>query len=63
MCSTTARPGCLIESNAHRKSGDALKWGDIELFMVQNPDDASHREVIMRVMHRLIKGRRNEDRL
>ncbi|CAI7628049.1 unnamed protein product [Penicillium manginii] len=62
MCSSTARPGCLIESNAHRKTGDALKYKDIELFMVKHPQDPSRRELLLKVKHRLIKGRRNMGR-
>ncbi|OGE55433.1 hypothetical protein PENARI_c004G04263 [Penicillium arizonense] len=60
MCSTTARPGTLIESNAHENIGDALKWKDVALFMVKHPEDPNRRELLMRVRHRLMKRRRNK---
>ncbi|KAJ5089482.1 hypothetical protein N7532_008166 [Penicillium argentinense] len=61
MCSTTARPGTLIESNAHENAGDVLKWKDVALFMVKHPQDPNRRELLMRVKQRLIKRRRNKE--
>jgi hypothetical protein len=37
--STSARPGTLVESSGYIRSNDALKWKDIELYMVKHPED------------------------
>lgn len=60
MTSTTARPGTLIESSGYLHGNDALKWKDIELYMVTHPDCPTSQVLLMRVRHRLNKGRRNE---
>ncbi|PYI25427.1 hypothetical protein BP00DRAFT_490913 [Aspergillus indologenus CBS 114.80] len=60
MASTSARPGTLVESSGYLKSGDALKWKDIELYMVKHPDDPSCQVLLIRVKHRLNKGKRNK---
>jgi len=43
-----------------RKGKDALKWKDIELFMVKHPEEPSCQTLLMRVRHRLNKGKRNQ---
>jgi hypothetical protein len=60
MTSTSARPGTLIESSGYLHENDALKWKDIELFMVKHPEYPTSQVLLMRVRHRLNKGRRNE---
>ncbi|KAF3394006.1 hypothetical protein F1880_005516 [Penicillium rolfsii] len=60
MTSTSARPGTLIESSGYIHENDALKWKDIELFMVKHPEQPTSQVLLMRVRHRLNKGRRNE---
>ena len=61
MTSTTARPGTLVVSSGYmRKGNDALKWKDIELFMVKHPEDPTCQTLLMRVRHRLNKGKRNQ---
>ncbi|PYI07380.1 FluG domain protein [Aspergillus sclerotiicarbonarius CBS 121057] len=60
MCSTSARPGTLVLSSGYMRSNDALKWGDVELYMVKNPEDPTCHVLLMRVKHRLNKGRRNK---
>ncbi|KAJ5084902.1 hypothetical protein NUU61_009481 [Penicillium alfredii] len=60
MTSTSARPGTLIESSGYLHENDALKWKDIELFMVKHPENPTSQMLLMRVRHRLNKGRRNE---
>ncbi|KAJ5090353.1 hypothetical protein N7532_009037 [Penicillium argentinense] len=55
-----ARPGTLIESSGYLHENDALKWKDIELFMVKHPDSPTSQVLLIRVKHRLNKGRRNE---
>ncbi|RHZ55164.1 uncharacterized protein CDV56_105607 [Aspergillus thermomutatus] len=59
MTSTSARPGTLIESSGYMRSNDALKWKDIELYTVKHPDDPNCQVLLMRVKHRLNKGKRN----
>jgi hypothetical protein len=53
-------PGTLIESSGYLHGNDALKWKDIELYMVTHPDCPTSQVLLMRVRHRLNKGRRNE---
>lgn len=60
MTSTSARPGTLIESSGYIHENDALKWKDVELFMVKHPEYPSSEVLLMKVRHRLNKGRRNE---
>lgn len=59
MTSTSARPGTLIESSGYMRSNDSLKWKDVELYMVKHPEDPNCQMLLMRVKHRLNKGRRN----
>ncbi|PYH94545.1 FluG domain protein [Aspergillus ellipticus CBS 707.79] len=60
MTSTSARPGTLVESSGYLRVNDALKWKDIELFMVKHPDEEGSQVLLMRVTHRLNKGVRNQ---
>ncbi|KAI9037217.1 uncharacterized protein KD926_000723 [Aspergillus affinis] len=60
MASTTARPGTLIASGEYLIENDSLKWKDIELFMVKDPELSGGKVLIARVRHRLNKGSRNE---
>ncbi|CAG8079571.1 unnamed protein product [Penicillium nalgiovense] len=60
MASTSARPGTLTLSTGYMRGNDALKWKDIELFMVKDPEDPGSQILLMKVQHRLNKGRRNE---
>ena len=61
MTSTTAHPGTLVVSSGYmRKGKDTLKWKDIELFMVKHPEELSCQTLLMRVRHRLNKGKRNQ---
>ncbi|KAL4860754.1 hypothetical protein BDV12DRAFT_181157 [Aspergillus spectabilis] len=39
MTSISAHPRTLIESSGYMRSNDALKWKDIELFMVKHPEE------------------------
>jgi hypothetical protein len=58
MTSTSARPGTLIESSGYIHENDALKWKDIEHFMVKHPEQPTSQVLLMRVRHRLNKERR-----
>ncbi|QSS61814.1 hypothetical protein I7I51_03991 [Histoplasma capsulatum] len=63
MTATSARPGTLVCNTGYcRKEKDALCWGDIELFMVMDPDRSTCRVLLMHVKHRLNKGKRNRGR-
>lgn len=62
MTSTMVRPGTLVVSSGYmRKGKDALKWKDIELFMVKHLEEPTCQMLLMRVRHRLNKGKRNQD--
>ncbi|OXV07667.1 hypothetical protein Egran_04567 [Elaphomyces granulatus] len=50
MTSTSARPGTLVESSGYMRSNDALKWKDIELYMVKHPEDPACEVLLMRVL-------------
>lgn len=63
MTATSARPGTLVLSSGYCREGrDALCWGDIELFMVIDPERPNCKVLLMRVRHRLNKGKRNKGR-
>lgn len=59
MNSTSARPGTLVEPSGYM-SDDALKWKDIELYMVKNPEDPKCQVLLMRISHRLNKVKGNK---
>jgi len=42
------------------RSNDALKWEDIELYVVKHPDDPTCQVLLMKATHRLNKGKRNK---
>ncbi|KAG5301230.1 FluG domain-containing protein [Histoplasma ohiense] len=60
MTATAARSGTLLESSGYCRTNDALRWGDIELFMVTDPEYPSCQVLLMRVTHRLNKGKWNK---
>ncbi|KAH3307662.1 hypothetical protein KXV87_007711 [Aspergillus fumigatus] len=60
MSSTSARPGTLVESEGYMRRPDSLKWKDIELYMVKHPENPACQTLLMRVTHRLNKGKRNK---
>ncbi|OQE18876.1 hypothetical protein PENFLA_c020G03493 [Penicillium flavigenum] len=49
MASTSARPGTLVETSGYMRSNNALKWQDIELYMVKNPEDPKCQVLLIRV--------------
>jgi hypothetical protein len=61
MTSTSARPGTLLESSGYFKSNDALKWGDIEIFMVKIPRHPNCKVLLVRSSIALIKGRETKE--
>ncbi|KMU88075.1 hypothetical protein CIHG_05843 [Coccidioides immitis H538.4] len=60
MTGTSARPGTLLESSGYCRTNDSLLWGDIELFMVMDPEHPTCQVLLMRVKHRLNKRKRNK---
>ncbi|KAL4770669.1 hypothetical protein BDW60DRAFT_223770 [Aspergillus nidulans var. acristatus] len=60
MSSTSARPGTLVESEGYMRRPCSLKWKDIELYMVEHPENPACQTLLMRVKHRLNKGKRNK---
>lgn len=56
-----AHPGTLVMFFEYmRKGKDTLKWKDIKLFMVKHPEEPSCQTLLIRVRHRLNKGKRNQ---
>lgn len=60
ITSTSARPGTLVESSGYIRVTNALKWKDIELYIVKHPDDPRGQVLLIKVTHRLNKGKRNK---
>ncbi|KAJ6076675.1 FluG domain protein [Penicillium canescens] len=60
MVSTSARPGTLVLSSCYEEENDALKWKDIDLYMVKHPEYPDAQVLLMRARHRLNKGKRNQ---
>jgi len=57
---TSARPGTIVEGGGYRNTNDCLKYKDIELFKVRDPEDTSKHILIMKIRLRLMKGKRNK---
>jgi hypothetical protein len=57
--STTARAGSIVESSGYYGQNDCIKYGDIRIYAVRDPDNPGHVMLLMLVMIRLLKGRRN----
>ncbi len=60
MVYTSARPGALVEGNGYYDTNDCLKYKDIEIFKVRDPEMPSRNILIMMVTLRLMKGKRNK---
>jgi hypothetical protein len=54
LTSSSARPGTLVEASGYIRSNNELKWEDV------NPEDPTCQVLLMRVKHRLNKGKRNK---
>ena len=50
----------ITPSSGYMKSNDTVEWKDIELYMVKLPKDPACQGLLMRVTHRLNKGKRNK---
>lgn len=59
MVYTTARPSTILPGNKSN-SNDCIKYKDIELFKVRDPEDKSNHILVMKIRLRLMKGRRNK---
>lgn len=60
FCSgTAARPGTVIEGGGYYDEDDALKYKDIKIHLVRDPDRPSMKSLLMLVTLRLMKGYRN----
>ncbi|KAI9770756.1 MAG: hypothetical protein M1840_003006 [Geoglossum simile] len=60
MAYTSARPGALVEGSGYYNTGDCLKYKDIEIFKVRDPECPSRNILIMTVILRIMKGKRNK---
>lgn len=56
---TSARPSTILQGRGKRDN-DSLKYKDIQLFKVRNPQDRSKHIFIMMIRLRLMKGKRNK---
>ncbi|EJD38325.1 hypothetical protein AURDEDRAFT_172564 [Auricularia subglabra TFB-10046 SS5] len=56
------RPGGIWESTCYVGTNQALKYGDLEVFIMCNPQDPNGPGIpLMRVTNNLLKGMRNDD--
>ncbi|THC95331.1 hypothetical protein EYZ11_005191 [Aspergillus tanneri] len=60
MGSMSARPGMLVEPAGYITSNDALKWKDLELYMVKHLEYPTCQTRPLKVKHKLNKGKRNK---
>ncbi|KAF1815641.1 hypothetical protein P152DRAFT_192051 [Eremomyces bilateralis CBS 781.70] len=60
MIGTSARPSTLVERGGYYNTNECLKYMDIEIFKVRNPELPSQQVFIMRVRLRLLKGKRDK---
>ncbi|KAN0086369.1 Protein of unknown function (DUF3435) domain containing protein [Elaphomyces granulatus] len=51
--------GTLVESTGYIQSNDCLKYKDLELYMIKNPNVPTCKALVLRVKHRLNKGKRS----
>jgi len=58
MAYTSARPGALVEGSGYYNTNDCLKYKDIEIFKVRDPECPSRNILIMTVTLRIMKGKR-----
>ncbi|PGH23708.1 hypothetical protein AJ80_02314 [Polytolypa hystricis UAMH7299] len=59
---TSSRPGALIESGCARGSNDALRYRDVVLRVIPNPDEPHRHVLVMEVTLMFMKGKRNKSR-
>jgi hypothetical protein len=56
---TSSRPGTVVEGSGYRGTNDALKYRDIKVHLVRDPDNPERKFVLALVTLRLFKGKRN----
>ncbi|OJD13734.1 hypothetical protein ACJ73_09169 [Blastomyces percursus] len=57
---TSSRPGTLIESGCARGSNDALRYRDVVLRVIPNPEQPDRHVLVMEVTLMYMKGKRNK---
>ncbi|OJD25540.1 hypothetical protein ACJ73_03093 [Blastomyces percursus] len=57
---TSSRPGALIESGCVRGSNDALRYRDVVLRVIPNPEEPERHVLVMEVTLMFMKGKRNK---
>nr|KMM73308.1 hypothetical protein CPAG_09597 [Coccidioides posadasii RMSCC 3488] len=57
---TSSRPGALIESGCARGSNDALRYRDVVLRVIPNPEQPDRHVLVMEVTLMYMKGKRNK---
>jgi hypothetical protein len=59
---TASRPGALVESSCARGSNEALRYRNMVLRVLANPNNSNDRILAIEVSLHVIKGRRNKSR-
>ncbi|EQL29130.1 hypothetical protein BDFG_08197 [Blastomyces dermatitidis ATCC 26199] len=57
---TSSRPGALIESGCVRGSNNALRYRDVVLRVIPNPEEPGRHVLVMEVTLMFMKGKRNK---
>ncbi|EDN08847.1 hypothetical protein I7I51_00505 [Histoplasma capsulatum] len=57
---TSSRPGALTESGCVRGSNDALRYRDVVLRVIPNPEELERHVLVMEVTLMFMKGKRNK---
>ncbi|KAJ7610144.1 hypothetical protein FB45DRAFT_875953 [Roridomyces roridus] len=60
-CLSSERIGALVESSPHRKSNEALTWGDHEFWALPNPAAPRRPRITLVLKPQLLKGFRYDD--
>ncbi|OJD24725.1 hypothetical protein ACJ73_03904 [Blastomyces percursus] len=60
---TSSRPGALIKSSCVQGSNDALRYRDVVLHVIPNPEEPGRHVLVMEVILMFMKGKRNKSQL
>jgi hypothetical protein len=59
---TSSRPGALIESSCVRGSNDTLRFRDVVLRVLPNPEEPENHVLVMEMTLLFMKGKRNKSK-
>lgn len=57
---TSSRPGAIIESGCYSGTNEALRYKDVRVTVVRNPDEIGNNVMVMEIDILLMKGKRNK---